>query len=68
MRQRAEGAVRRGMAVAANDRRAGQGEALLRADDVHDALAQIMFIVIFDAELARVDRELLDLGAALLVE
>ena len=67
MRQRAKGAMRRGMAVAANDRRAGQGEALLRADDMHDALATIVLVVIFDAEFARVDRELLDLRAALRV-
>jgi hypothetical protein len=37
--QRAEGAVGRGVAVAADDGHAGQGEALLRADDVDDALA-----------------------------
>ena len=64
MRQRAEGAMGRGMAVAANDGRAGQGEALLGPDDMHDALAEIMFVVIFDAEFARVFGKLLDLGAA----
>ena len=37
--ERAERAMRRGVAVAAHDRRAGQGEALLGADDVDDALA-----------------------------
>jgi hypothetical protein len=36
--QRAEGAMRRGVAVAADDGHARQGEALLRPDDVHDAL------------------------------
>jgi hypothetical protein len=39
VRQRAEGAVRRGVAVAADDGHAGQREALLGADDVDDALA-----------------------------
>ena len=39
VRQRAEGAVRRGVAVAADDGHARQREALLRADDVDDALA-----------------------------
>ena len=37
-RQRAERAVRRGVAVAADDRHAGLRVALLRADDVDDAL------------------------------
>ena len=39
--ERAEGAVRRGMAVAADDGHAGQGEALLGADDVDDALPAV---------------------------
>jgi hypothetical protein len=39
--QRAEGAVRAGVAVAADHRHAGQRGALLRADDVHDALALV---------------------------
>ena len=64
-RERAEGAMGRGVAVAADDRRAGQGEALLRPDDVHDALAQVEFVVIFDAEFARVLGQFLDLLAAL---
>ena len=37
-RQRAERAVRGGVAVAADHRHAGLREALLRSDDVHDAL------------------------------
>ena len=53
MRERAEGAVRRGMAVAADDGRARQGEALLRPDDMDDALAAVELVVIFDAEFAR---------------
>ena len=63
--ERAEGAVGRGVAVAADDRRARQGEALLGPDDVDDALPRIELVVIFDAELARVLGELLDLLAAL---
>jgi hypothetical protein len=63
--ERAEGAVGRGVAVAADDRGAGQSEALLRPDDVHDALAHVELVVIFDAELARVLGQLLDLLTAL---
>ena len=63
--ERAEGAVRRGVAVAADDRRARQREALLGPDDVDDALARVELVVIFDAEFARVLGELLDLQAAL---
>ena len=65
VRERAEGAVGRGVAVAADDRRAGQSEALLRADDVDDALPLVELVVIFDAELARVSGQFLDLLAAL---
>ena len=48
--ERAESAVGRGVAVAADDGRAGQREALLGADDVHDALPVIQLVEIFDAE------------------
>ncbi len=61
VRQRAEGAVRRGVAVAADDGGAGQGEALLRPDDVDDALTAVELAEIFDAELARVLGQRLDL-------
>ena len=54
VRQRAEGAMRRGMAVAADDGRAGQGEALLGPDHMDDALALVALVVIFDAEIAGV--------------
>ena len=54
VRQRAEGAVGRGVAVAADDGHAGQGKALLGADDVDDALALVEGVVIFDAEIAGV--------------
>src|SRR5271166_53768 len=63
--ERAEGAVGRGVAVAANDRRSGQSEALLRPDDVHDPLPAVELVVIFDPELARVRRQRLDLLPAL---
>ena len=42
--ERAEGAVGRGVAVAADDGRARQGEALLRPDDVDDALALVELV------------------------
>jgi hypothetical protein len=45
-----ERAVRRSMAVAADNGGAGQRKTLLGADDVHDALAPVEFVVIFDAE------------------
>ena len=64
VRQRAERAVRRGVAVAAHDRGARQGEALLRADDVHDALARVALVEILDAEVARVLRHHADLLGA----
>ena len=61
MGERAEGAVGRGVAVAADDGHARQGEALLGPDDVDDALAVVELMVIFDAEFARVLGERLDL-------
>ena len=64
MRQRAERAVRRGVAVAANDGGAGQSEALLRADDVDDALPLVELVVVFDAEVLGVLRQRGDLLGA----
>jgi hypothetical protein len=63
-RQRAEGAVRGGVAVAADDRHARLGEAELRADDVHDALVAVAHRGEPDAELGGVLPQRLDLGAA----
>ncbi|KAG0926697.1 hypothetical protein G6F31_018297 [Rhizopus arrhizus] len=40
--QRTQRAVRAGVRVATDDGHAGQGRALLRADHVHDALAQVI--------------------------
>ena len=56
VRQRAERAMRRGVAVAADDGGAGQRKALLGADDVDDALALVELVVIFDAEFLGVLR------------
>ena len=61
VRQRAESAMRRGVAVAADDGHAGQRKALLRADDVDDALADVVLVVIFDAEILGVLGQRLDL-------
>ncbi len=52
--ERAERAMGRGVAVAADDRGSRQGEALLRPDDVDDALPLVELVEIFDAELARI--------------
>ena len=53
-RERAERAVRRGVAVAAHDRHARLREPLLGPDHVHDALAGIAHRVAADAELLAV--------------
>jgi hypothetical protein len=55
----------RGMTVAADDGGAGQSPALLRADDVNDALADIVHGEIFHAEFAGVPGQGLDLLARL---
>ena len=62
-RDRAERAVGAGVAVAADDRHAGLGQAELRADDVHDALLDVAERVQPDAELLGVAAHRLDLGA-----
>src|SRR5262249_52514837 len=64
MGEGAKGAVRRGVAVAADDRRAGKRKTLLWADDMDDALPRIALVKIFDAELARIMGKRLDLGFA----
>ena len=53
-RQRPEGAVGGGVGIAADDGQAGQGEALLRADDVDDALALVGHGEIGDIEVGAV--------------
>src|SRR5579863_424298 len=52
------------MAVAADDRRPRQRKTLLRPDNVDDALAAIVLIIIFDAEFTGVLGHLLDLQPA----
>ena len=59
--QRPEGAVGGGVAVAADDRHAGQRAALLRADHVDDALVRVAHAVVGDAELGGVGGEDLEL-------
>src|SRR3569832_945435 len=61
--QRAECAVGGGVRVATYHRHAWQGRAGLGADDVDDALAQVVHLVFGDAELVAVSVERLDLHA-----
>ncbi len=61
VRERAERAMRRSVAVAADDGRSRQGKALLGPDDVDHALAGVELVVVFDAKLARVRSKRLDL-------
>ena len=49
MRQRAKGAVRGRVRVAADDRHAGQGRTLLRADHMHDTLALVVHVEVGQA-------------------
>lgn len=56
-----ECAVGRSVAVPADDGGAGQGEALLRADHVNDALSLVELVVVLDAEIAGVLRQRGDL-------
>ena len=58
----AEGAVGGGVRVAADAGRAGQREALLGPDDVHDALALVGHAEVLDAEVLDVPLERLHLG------
>src|SRR5690606_18732516 len=54
VREGPECAMRRGMAVAADGRRAAQGDALFGPDDVHDALAAVHRVELPDAELGTI--------------
>ena len=67
MRQRAEGAVGRGMAVTADDGHPRQGPALFRPDDMHDALPHVRHRIVDHPEITRVLVERLDLNPAFLV-
>ena len=63
-RQRAERAMRGSVAVAADDGEAGQGKALFRPDDMHDALPQIVHGQIFNAEFGAIGLQRLNLQTA----
>ena len=67
MRQRTESAMRGGVAVAADNGHARQGEALLRPDDVHDTLTAITLGIIFNVEIRSILGQSFDLNAAFLV-
>ena len=58
--ERAQRAVRRGVGVAADQGEAGLGDALLRADDMGDALPLVAEVEQGDAALGRVGADLLD--------
>ena len=62
--QGAEGTMGRGMAVAADNGHAGQGEALFGADNVNNALTLVEGVEIFDAELAGILGQSSDLDRA----
>ena len=62
--ERAEGAVGRGVAVAADNHGARQRETLLRSDHVADALPPVQLIIIFKAEQFRILGEIGDLRRA----
>ena len=61
--QRSEGAVRRGVRVAADHGHTRQGRALLRADDVHDPLAQVVHAELGDTKFVAIAVQGLDLQA-----
>jgi len=63
--QRAESAMGAGVAIATDDGHAGLGQALLRADHVHDALSIAAQRVERDAELLAVAGQLIKLGGGL---
>jgi hypothetical protein len=61
--QRTERAMRRSVRIAAHHGHAGQGQALFGADDVDDALADVVHFEFGDAELGTVGVEGFDLQA-----
>ena len=65
--QRAEGAVRRGVAIAADDGQAGLGDAELGTDDVDDALVAAGHVKERDAVAGAILRQRFDLQARVLV-
>ena len=67
MSQRAKGTVRGGMAISANNGHAGQGPTLLRANDMHNALAHVVHGVIDHPKFTGVCIESVNLNAALFI-
>ena len=67
-RKRAEGPVRGGVGVAADDGLAGLGDSLFRSDDVTDALVGALVAERGNAEFLAIDVELPDLRLGDLVE
>ena len=65
--KRAERAVRRGVGIAADQGQAGLSEPLFRADDMHDALADVEEVEKRQIEFLRVLFEQFDLDAGFLV-
>lgn len=63
----AEGAVRGGVAVAAHDQQAREGEALLGADHMHDALTRIVQPEEIDVVFGRIRLEIAHHGGDLRV-
>ncbi len=59
--ERAHGAVRRGVAVAADNRAARLGDAEFRADDVHDALIAAAHVEQVDAKFLAIARQRVEL-------
>ena len=59
--ERPERAVRRGVAVAAHQGHARQGETLLRADDMDDTVARILDLEQGDAEVGAIAPQRVDL-------
>src|SRR3546814_9809614 len=65
--ERPESAVRRGVAVAADDRHPGLRTSLLGSDDMDDAAARIAHREILDPETTRVLNQRLELRARLAI-
>ena len=65
--ERAEGAVRGGVAVAADSGAARKREALLGTDDVHDSLPAIVQTEVGDTKVAHVGLQRLNLRRALVL-
>ena len=65
--QRTESAMGGGVGITADDGHAGQGETLFRADDMNDALADIIHFQIGNIELGAVCGQCFHLGTAFFI-